>query len=94
MKLLEYDPGIVEIVQFGSSVYAPRHARDMDLLVVTGKMKEYSGYLDAVADFDVDVLVFDVGKILGENLLRGVARVVQAPLRGWQVPPQVCKTPG
>jgi hypothetical protein len=71
-KLLEYDPGIVEIVQFGSSVYAPRHARDIDLLVVTGKMKEYSGYLDAVADFNVDVLVFEVGKIPGEGLLRGV----------------------
>ena len=35
-KLLEYDPEIVEIVQFGSSVYEPEHARDLDLLIITG----------------------------------------------------------
>jgi hypothetical protein len=39
-KLLEYDPEIVEIVQFGSSVYAPEHARDPDLLVITGSIRE------------------------------------------------------
>jgi hypothetical protein len=71
-KLLEYDPNIVEIVQFGSSVYAPEHARDLDLLVITEKMKEYSGYLDAAADFNADILVFEVGKIPKEDLLRGV----------------------
>jgi hypothetical protein len=61
-KLLEYDPEIVEIVQFGSSVYAPEHARNLDLLVITGRMKEYSGYLDAVADFNADIIVLEVGK--------------------------------
>jgi len=39
-KLLEYDPEIVEIVQFGSSVYAPEHARDLDLLIITGSIRE------------------------------------------------------
>jgi hypothetical protein len=39
-KLLEYDPEIVEIVQFGSSVYAPEHARDPDLLIITGSIRE------------------------------------------------------
>lgn len=39
-KLLEYDPEIVEIVQFGSSVYAPEHARDLDLPIITGSIRE------------------------------------------------------
>jgi len=34
LALKEHDPDIVEIVQFGSSVYAPRYARDLDLLVI------------------------------------------------------------
>lgn len=45
--LKEYDPDIVEIIQFGSSVYAPEYARDVDLLVITKKKKEYGTYLDA-----------------------------------------------
>ncbi|MBO3801977.1 MAG: hypothetical protein JTT12_06630 [Candidatus Brockarchaeota archaeon] len=75
-KLLDYDPNIVEIVRFGSSVYAPEHARDVDLLVITGKAKEYGGYLDAAnsgdVGFDVDVLVFEVGKVPRRELLRGI----------------------
>ena len=59
--LIEYDPGIFEIVQFGSSVYAPDSAKDMDILVFTEKKRDYSGYLDAILDlnlpYDVDVVV-------------------------------------
>ena len=47
-KLLDYDPDIIEIVQFGSSVYAPEQAKDIDLLIITKKPKDYYGYLDAV----------------------------------------------
>ena len=36
-RLLEYDRDIVEIVQFGSSVYAPELSRDVDLLVVRAR---------------------------------------------------------
>ena len=43
---MKYDPDIVEVVQFGSSVYASEYAGDVDLLVVTRRVKEYSGYLD------------------------------------------------
>ena len=75
-RLLRYDPGIIEIVQFGSSVYAPHHARDVDLLVITRKAKEYGGYLDAAnaedIPFDVDVVVVELGKELGKELLRGI----------------------
>lgn len=61
--LKEYDPDIVEIAQFGSSVYAPEYARDVDLLVITKKKKEYGGYLDCLDDFDFvyDVVVREVG---------------------------------
>ena len=59
--LKKYDPDIVEIVQFGSSVYAPEYARDVDLLVITRRKKEYGGYLDSLEvlnlPFDVDVVV-------------------------------------
>jgi hypothetical protein len=34
-------------------------------------MKEYSGYLDTVADFNADIIVLEVGKIPEESLLRG-----------------------
>ena len=44
--LKEYDRDILEIVIFGSSVYAPELPRDVDLLVITRKKKEYGGYLD------------------------------------------------
>ena len=75
-RLLEYDPDIVEIVQFGSSIYAPELARDVDLLVVTRQVKGYEGYLDAAnpegAPFSVDVVVLGVGDRLREELLRGV----------------------
>ena len=37
-KLLKCDPGIVEIVQFGPSVYAPDLSRDVDLLVIPRTM--------------------------------------------------------
>ncbi len=75
-RLLEYDANIVEIIQFGSSVYAPQYARDVDLLVITGKAKEYSGYFDAAnpedIPFNVDVLVFNVNEAPKQELLRGV----------------------
>ena len=61
-----YDPDIVEVAQFGSSVYAPEHAKDVDLLVITKDMKEYGGYLDCLDDlpFDMDVMVKEVGERL------------------------------
>jgi len=75
-KLLEYDPSIIEVIQFGSSVYAPKYAKDIDLLVITKKAKEYEGYLNAINSedmlFNVDLLVFEVGKIPREDLLKGI----------------------
>jgi len=75
-RLLEYDPEIVEVIQFGSSVYAPEHARDVDLLVITRNPRDYDGYLDAVEEvsppFNVDIVVIGVGRRLREDFIRGV----------------------
>ena len=54
-KLKEVDAGIVDIIQFGSSVYAPDLARDVDLLITTRTKKDEALYWDAFAELDVDV---------------------------------------
>ena len=75
-RLLEYDPEIVEVIQFGSSVYAPEHARDVDLLIITKNPRDYDGYLDAVEEvsppFNVDIVVIGIGTKLREDFIRGV----------------------
>jgi len=65
-RLLAYDPQVTEVILFGSSVYAPDQAQDMDLLVFTGRKKGYPGYLDVVNEFpsEVDVVVSEVGQPL------------------------------
>jgi len=87
MVLLERDPDIVEIVQFGSSVYATECARDLDLLIFTKSKKDYGIYLDATADiynklnipFNIDVIPFEVGERLKEGFavqVRGAFKVL------------------
>jgi len=75
-KLLDYDPDIIEIVQFGSSVYAPGQAKDIDLLIITKKPKDYYGYLDAVESTEppmgIDVIIVKPNTKLREELLRGI----------------------
>ncbi len=68
--LRKSDPDIIEIVQFGSSVYAPRLARDVDLLILTRAKKDYDVYLDAVADSpkNVDVVVKEPGESMGAGI--------------------------
>jgi hypothetical protein len=67
--LLRADPDIVAIVQFGSSVYAPELALDLDLLVITKRKKDDGVYWNAVwgagQPFWVDVVVVEAGKPLG-----------------------------
>ena len=65
-RLLGYDKDIVEIIQFGSSVYAPEYARDVDLLVITRRKKEYGGYLDCLDELgmDFDIVVKEEGEVL------------------------------
>ena len=67
--LLQADPDIVAIVQFGSSVYAPELALDLDLLVITKRKKDDGVYWNTVwsagQPFWVDVIVVEAGKPLG-----------------------------
>jgi predicted nucleotidyltransferase len=75
-RLVKYDGDIVEIIQFGSSVYAPKYSRDVDLLVITRRAKDYSKYLEAADSKDIpvniDILVFGTDEKPIEGLLRGV----------------------
>ena len=75
-KLLKHDPDIVEVVQFGSSVYAPELSRDVDLLVISEDPKDYDIYLDAVDEvdppFNVDIVVIKPGRELREEFIRGI----------------------
>jgi hypothetical protein len=56
------------VVQFGSSVYTPEYARNVDILVITRRMKGYNGYLDALnlegSPINIDVLMLEVAKSL------------------------------
>jgi hypothetical protein len=64
------DPDIIEIVQFGSSVYAPRHARDVDVFVLTRAKKEYAVYLDATTGYrrNIDIVVAEPGERIGADI--------------------------
>lgn len=68
------DPAIRAIVLFGSAVYAPKWAQDLDLLVITERKRKRERYLDAVGDLPiwVDVIVQSVGKPLMAQVTTGV----------------------
>ena len=75
-RLRDYDPEIVEIIQFGSSVYIPELASDLDLLVLTKEKKgdqfDYLGALDGLdLPYDVDITVHQTGESL-KGLTLGV----------------------
>lgn len=67
------DPDIVAIVQFGSSVYMPDVAGDVDLLVVSKQRKD-SAYWDATADIPVplDVIPYEAGRKVEPHLAQGI----------------------
>ena len=73
------DADIRDIVMFGSFVYAPSLARDIDLVVTTTKRKDYGVYLDAVADFpiNVDVIARQPGDRIGDRIAWGIKAVGQ-----------------
>lgn len=68
------DPDIIEIIQFGSSVYAPDLAMDADVVVTTRAKKDEGVYLDALADWEghVDLLVREPGQAMGRDLALSV----------------------
>src|SRR5712692_10276310 len=74
--LREHDPDIIEVVHFGSGVYAPRLARDIDLLVTTRAKKPDDVYWQAAdaVDDNVDILV----RTQGEPVSPQIALAVRA----------------
>ena len=72
--LLRADPDIQDIIQFGSSVYAPDLALDIDLLVTTAAKKDSDVYWDAVADWpvNVDIIVREPGERIGDWIALGI----------------------
>lgn len=72
--LRRVDPDILEIVLFGSAVYAPDLARDIDLVVTTRSKKDNELYWAAVADYgkNVDVLVREPGQPMGRDIALSV----------------------
>jgi hypothetical protein len=72
--LLANDPDIIEIVQFGSSVYAPRLARDLDLIITTRARKAEDAYWDAVEDWHkhVDLIIRQPRQRMGEDIALSV----------------------
>lgn len=65
--LLKADPEIIAIVQFGSSVYAPELANDIDLLILTKRKKDLEVYCKATIDcpLNVDVMPVQVDEPIG-----------------------------
>ncbi len=72
--LLKVDKNIRAIVLFGSAVYAPKLACDLDLLVVTERKRSWGRYFDAVGDLPVwvDVVVQQRGEKLTGPVAAGV----------------------
>jgi hypothetical protein len=89
------DPDIRDIILFGSFVYAPSLARDVDLVVTTANRKNYDVYLDAVADFpmDVDVIARQPGEKLGDRVSWGIRAVGQVLVGNGQTMKEVMKMP-
>ena len=54
-SLKKTDADLIDIIQFGSSVYAPELARDIDLLVTTRAKDKEEVYWDTFADLDLGV---------------------------------------
>ena len=89
------DADIRDIVMFGSFVYAPSLARDIDLLITTTKRKDYGVYLDAVADFpiDVDVIARQPGERIGDRIAWGIKAVGQILAGDGQTIEEVMQVP-
>ncbi len=73
------DSDIRDIILFGSFAYAPSLARDIDIVVTTTERKDYGVYLDAVADFpiNVDVIARQPGEAIGDRIAWGIKAVGQ-----------------
>ncbi len=74
LALKEADNDLIDVIQFGSSIYAPDLARDIDLLVTTKAKKDEDLYWDIFSDLDlgVDVLVRTPEQPMGRDIAANV----------------------
>jgi hypothetical protein len=74
VRLVRADPDVRDIIQFGSSVYAPEQARDVDLLITTFCMKDLDVYWSALGDelSNVDLVIREPGDRMGDWIAWGV----------------------
>jgi predicted nucleotidyltransferase len=93
--LLDADPDIQDIVLFGSYVYAPSLACDIDLLVATIKKKPYDNYYNAVADFPiyVDLIIKESGEIIGDRIAWGLKSTGQVLIGSGKILLEAMKIP-
>ena len=93
--LLAADVDIRDIILFGSFVYAPSLARDVDLVVTTSKRKRYDVYLDTVSDFpiNVDVIVRQPGENIGDRIAWGIRAVGRVLVGDGQTLKEVMEIP-
>ncbi len=93
--LLAADVDIRDIILFGSFVYAPSLARDVDLVVTTSKRKRYDVYLDTVSDFpiNVDVIVRQPGENIGDRIAWGIRAVGRVLVGDGQTLKEVMEMP-
>ena len=89
------DTDIRDIILFGSFAYAPSLARDIDLVVTTTRRKDYDVYLDAVADFpiNVDVIARQPGDRIGDRIAWGIKAVGQVLAGDGQTLEEVIEVP-
>lgn len=73
-RLVRADPDVRDIIQFGSSIYAPERARDVDLLITTLRKKDLDVYWDTLGDesSNVDLIVREPGNRMGDWIAWGV----------------------
>ena len=73
-RLVRADPDVRDIIQFGSSVYAPERARDVDLLITTLYKKDLGVYWNALGDepSNVDLIIREPGDRMGDWIAWGV----------------------
>ncbi len=73
-RLVRADPDVRDIIQFGSSVYAPERARDVDLLITTLCKKDLDVNWDALGDepSNVDLIIREPGDRMGDWIAWGV----------------------
>jgi hypothetical protein len=73
-SLKKTDADLIDIIQFGSSVYAPDLARDIDLLVTTRSREKEELYWDTFANLDlgVDVIVRTPDQPIGKDIAASI----------------------